>query len=49
MLSFKILPSSFSTHLPFLSPSHVFWTNKTNDLWHLYKLIRLLWQYKCSF
>jgi hypothetical protein len=33
----------------FLSPSHVFGTNKGNDLWHLYKLTRLSWQYKCSF
>jgi hypothetical protein len=38
-----------SSPLPFLSPYHVFWTDRANDVWHLYKLTKLLWVYKCSF
>jgi hypothetical protein len=48
-LSFKILPQKLSTPPPFLSAYHVFWTDRANDIWHLYSLTKLLWQYKCSF
>jgi hypothetical protein len=44
MLPLKNSSTKLSTSLPVLSPYLVFWTARTNDVWHLYKFTKILWQ-----